>query len=416
MSMITGYGSLEATLSTPQYGFQKGLKIFGEKEYEATVKELDASLIGRNIIDMLPNNNITSDIFRMSLGYLMFLKRKRCGKIKARGCADGRPQREYITKDRSSSPTVSNNALFATCLVDVIENRAVAVCDIPGSFLQANWPEGEPCYIRFEGIMVDMIFQIQPGYTKCVRCGRNNRKWMIGKLTKAIYGTLLGARLFYDKLRGLLEEWKFVVNDYDECTFNKMVDGKQTTVQFHVDDLKISHADKNVIIQLVKDLNGVFGQDGTELAASYGKVHEYLGMTIDYSEENLVKFTMYDYLEDILAESPDNMKGETVTPVHSKLFQVNPECDKLDDKTADWFHRTVARLLFASKQARPDLQTDVAYLCTRVACPDKDDYGKLKKLIEYLRESTYLPLVFGWDESGTLTWSIDASFAVHMDI
>jgi hypothetical protein len=51
-----------------------------------------------------------------------------------------------------------------------------------------------------------------------------------------------------------------------------------------------------------------------------------------------------------------------------------------------------------------------------VACPDKDDYGKLKKLIEYLRESTYPPLILGWDESGVLTWSVDASFAVHMDM
>jgi hypothetical protein len=416
MSVISGYGNLEATLSTPQYGFQKGLKMFGEGGYKATIKELDANLIGRNVIDMLSPEGITRDIFKMSLGYLMFLKRKRCGKIKARGCADGRPQREYITKDQSSSPTVANNALFATCLVDAIEKRAVAICDIPGAFLQADWPDNEPCYIRFEGVMVDMICQIEPKYIKCIKYGRNKRKWMIGKLSKAIYGTLLGARLFYDKLRGILEEWGFTINNYDECTFNKMVNGKQLTVQFHVDDLKISHMEEDVIKNMVKDLNGIFGQDGTLLEASYGKVHEYLGMTIDYSEESVVKFTMYDYLEDILAESPDDMKGVAVTPAHSKLFQVNSECDKLDTKTMDWFHRTVARLLFASKRARPDLQTAVAYLCTRVACPDKDDYGKLKKLIEYLRESIYLPLILGWDESGVLTWSVDASFAVHMDM
>jgi hypothetical protein len=53
---------------------------------------------------------------------------------------------------------------------------------------------------------------------------------------------------------------------------------------------------------MVKDLNEISRQDGTLLEASYGKVHEYLGMTIDYSEENVAKFTMYDYLEDILAE------------------------------------------------------------------------------------------------------------------
>jgi hypothetical protein len=91
MSVISGYGNLEATLSTPQYGFQKGLKLFGEGGYKATIKELDTNLIGCNLIDMLTLVGITRDIFQMSLGYLMFLKRKRCGKIIARGCADGRP-------------------------------------------------------------------------------------------------------------------------------------------------------------------------------------------------------------------------------------------------------------------------------------------------------------------------------------
>jgi hypothetical protein len=230
---------------------------------------------------------------------------------------------------------VANNALFAACLVDAIEKRTVAICGIPGAFLQADWPQDEPCYIRFEGIMVDMICQIEQSYIKCIKYGRNKRKWMIGKLSEAIYGTLLGACLFYDKLRGLLEKWEFIINAYHECTFNKMVNGKQLTVQFHVDDSKISHMDESVIKNMVKDLNGVFGQDGTLLEASYGKIHEYLGMTIDYSEENVVKFTMYDYLKDILAESPDDMKGMAVTPAHSKLFQVNQQCDKLDPKTTD---------------------------------------------------------------------------------
>ena len=40
------------------------------------------------------------------------------------------------------------------------------------------------------------------------------------------------------------------------------------------------------------------------MPASYGKIHKYLGMTIDWSNDNMVKFTMYDYLEDILLEPP----------------------------------------------------------------------------------------------------------------
>ena len=105
-SVIQHYGNLKATLSTPQYGFQKGLKEFKELGYEATIKELDKNLIGKNVMDMLPSKSITHDMMKILLAYLMFLRRKRCGKIKARGCADGRSQREYITKLEPSSPCV----------------------------------------------------------------------------------------------------------------------------------------------------------------------------------------------------------------------------------------------------------------------------------------------------------------------
>ena len=132
------------SLSTPQYGFQKGLKVFKEVGYEVTLKELDKNLIGKNVLDMLPPRSITHDMMKMSLDYLMFLKRKRFGMIKARGCADGRPQREYITKLESSSPCVKTHAQFLSCLVDAFESRNVVIADIPGAFLLADWPANAP--------------------------------------------------------------------------------------------------------------------------------------------------------------------------------------------------------------------------------------------------------------------------------
>ena len=66
-SVIQHYGNLEATLSTPQYGFQKGIKEFKEVGYNATIKELDKNLIGKNVIDMLPARSITHDMMKMSL-------------------------------------------------------------------------------------------------------------------------------------------------------------------------------------------------------------------------------------------------------------------------------------------------------------------------------------------------------------
>ena len=263
---------------------------------------------------------------------------------------------------------------MCSCLIDAIERRCVVVGDIPGVFLQADYPqeEGKECYLKFKGVMVDMICEIRPEYKKLIRRTRNGKKWLFGKVTKAIYGTLLGARLFYDKFRGFLESIGYVVNNYDECTFNSMINGKQCTIQFHVNDLKMSHVEQSVLDDLIDKLNAEFGAI-KKLAASYGDVHKYLGMTIDYSEDGKVKLTMYEYLEDILVEAPDDMDEIAVNVAGEHLFKVNPDCKKLDHEIADYFHRTVARLLFASKRARPDLQTAVSFLCTRVASSDKDD-------------------------------------------
>jgi hypothetical protein len=416
LNTITSYNNIEASKSTPQYGFNRGLKEFGTVGYEATVKELDDNLLGMGAVKMLKPTEITKNIRYEALNYLMFLKRKRCGKVKARGCADGRPQREYISKDESSSPTVSIYALMTSCLMDAIEGRKVATCDIPGAFLQADWPADRDCYLKFEGAMVSMICDIDPKYKKNIVYGKNGRKYVYAKLTKAVYGTLLGAILFYQKLSQQLVEWGYESNYYDRCTFNKMVDGNQITIQFHVDDLKISHVKQSVIDQVLIDLNNEFGTSKKPLAATTGDVHDYLGLTIDYSKKNKVIFTMYDYLEDIIESMPDDMNGTSPTPASDNLFEVDDESPALNEKESDFFHRTTARLLFAAKRARPDLQVAVAYLCTRVKSPNQSDYRKLTRVIKYLRLTISIPLVLGWDGTGQLKWSVDASFAVHKDM
>ena len=130
------YFTMEASKSTPQYGFRKGLEIFGEDGKQAAMNELKNNLVGRGCLNMLHPHEVTPSIQKKALSYLMFLKRKRCGKIKGRGCADGRPQREYITKEELRSPTVALYALMASCVMDAIDRRKVVTVDIPGAFLQ----------------------------------------------------------------------------------------------------------------------------------------------------------------------------------------------------------------------------------------------------------------------------------------
>lgn len=63
-------------------------------------------------------------------------------------------------------------------------------------------------------------------------------------------------------------------------------------------------------------------------------------------------------------------------PANSKLFDVNKASPKLNNRDQDYFNWMVARLLFMAKRAKPDLQVVVAFLCTRVSAPTKEDYIK----------------------------------------
>ena len=49
------------------------------------------------------------------------------------------------------------------------------------------------------------------------------------------------ALLFYRKLISELKGMGFEVNPYDPCVVNKMVNGSQMPMKWHVDDLMISH-------------------------------------------------------------------------------------------------------------------------------------------------------------------------------
>ena len=51
--MMKEYFEIEVSKSTPQYGFRKGLKLFGDKGYQAAKDKLEGNLLGRGCIDML---------------------------------------------------------------------------------------------------------------------------------------------------------------------------------------------------------------------------------------------------------------------------------------------------------------------------------------------------------------------------
>ena len=175
---------------------------------------------------------------------------------------------------------------------------------------------------------------------------------------------LQASLLWYNKFRSDLEKENFEFNPYDPCIANRIVKKKQQTIRFHVDDLNSSHVMAEVNDRFEKWLQAKYGEHG-KVKAHRGKKHDYLGMVFDYSERKKVKIDMSSYVEDMLEEFPmDLKKNETaVTPASEGLFDEG-QGKKLGKDRQEAFHRVIAKGLFVSKRARPDIHPTIATLCT----------------------------------------------------
>ena len=67
---------------------------------------------------------------------------------------------------------------------------------------------------------------------------------------KAMYGLIMTALLFHLKLVQDLEEYGFMLNPYDPCGANKIVNMTKMTVTWHINDPKASHDDSVMDIRL----------------------------------------------------------------------------------------------------------------------------------------------------------------------
>ena len=111
-------------------------------------------------------------------------------------------------------------------------------------------------------------------------------------------------------------------------------------------------------------------------------MHEYLGMTLDFRSPGEVKIDMRDYVKKMVRDFPEELDhGDVVNPATSKLFQVSPESKRLAKQKSKIFHTFVAKGLFLSKRARPDISPTILFLCTRVQASTKEDWNKLCRLM-----------------------------------
>jgi hypothetical protein len=179
----------------------------------------------------------------------MFIGQKWTGETKARMVAGGNMQRGHVTKEESSSPTVSTKAVLSTLIVNAREGRDVTVVDILNAFIQAKMDDAKDrVVIWITGVIVDWLVKVAPKvYALYVAMNSKGVNSLLVECYNAIYGTMVAGLLYYRKFSSSLKNRGFTVNPYDPCVWNRVIIGKQMTICFHVDDCNISHLDPKVV-------------------------------------------------------------------------------------------------------------------------------------------------------------------------
>jgi hypothetical protein len=273
--------------------------------------------------------------------------------------------------------------VLLTSIVDAAEKRDVAIVDIPNAFIQTRVEnKKDRVIIQIRGVLVEWVTKTDPEvYSKYVTVDKKGDKVLLVKCLNAIYGTMVARLLYYCKFADSLGHKKFIKNPYDPCVWNKIIDGKQCTICFHVNDCKISHVKSSVndsiIAWLRQEYKSIFTDGGGKMKVARGRVHVYVGMTLDFTVDRVVKVTMIPYVDEIIGawdkaceDSQDGFQQvkcqRILTAAPEDLFKVDDDASKLCSVMAKDFHSIIMMTLYVTKRARPDTLLAVAFLSTRV--------------------------------------------------
>jgi hypothetical protein len=123
---------------------------------------------------------------------------KQDGRVCARACADGSKEQlePGYKKQDGALPTVATDNILISATIDAHKGRDAATIDIPGAFLNAY--NDKKMIMLLKGCLAELMVQVDPQlYRKYIIHDSKNQPLLYIKLTKATYGLLKSALLFY---------------------------------------------------------------------------------------------------------------------------------------------------------------------------------------------------------------------------
>ena len=79
------------------------------------------------------------------------------------------------------------------------------------------------------------------------------------------------------------------------------------------------------------------------------------------------------------------LKGNMLNPATSQFFTITNKEKGIDYEKKERYHSIISKIFWVVKRSRPDLETAVYFLCTRVQCPTEEDWGEIRRVLNYMQ-------------------------------
>ena len=168
-----------------------------------------------------------------------------------------------------------------------------------------------------------MLIELARSFYQEYLVERNGKNYIYIKLKKEIYGLLCSALLFYIKLSIDLVNQGFSLNPYDPCVANKIINGLQMTIIWHIDDLKILHVSDGELDKFLCHIKKEYADEQIgQVKTTRGSVHKYFGMELYFGTTGQVQVSMKDYVSRMLLDFPETINKTNSTPEAAHFFKV----------------------------------------------------------------------------------------------
>ena len=194
------------------YSLKQGIQNFGDEAQKSALKEMK-QLHDHQYFQPIWKESLSETERKRALESLIFLVKKRDRTIKSWHCANGSTQWDYMSHEDVSSPTIkhqsnSSNSYHRSWRGSRHHDARDAFVQ---TYLEQQDKDGNRTIMKIQGVLVDILIEMDPIY-KDFTIIEGTQKVLYIHITRAIYGLLVLAILFYKKLVGNLTKYRIILN------------------------------------------------------------------------------------------------------------------------------------------------------------------------------------------------------------